>query len=158
MLANCVHHLLSQMGIVLGISGFFHDSVHSLVTFIDDDTDSPKDSSRIHHSISPEDDAQKQASIAYSTVSTYFVNGILAGGAALAAAKTPLESALGTKIFDIRLASSIHLGQGLSQGLFSPRAALIYVPSALWGMSVGVGTKVSEIERRKAMVCARDSL
>ncbi|UZJ53260.1 hypothetical protein CBS101457_002580 [Exobasidium rhododendri] len=143
MLSVGVYHLTSQLGIVLGISGFFHESVNSLVTFNDSTIPvNPKDGLSIHHSISPEDDAQKQSEKTYTTVSHLFIFGLLAGGAILAAAKIPLESALGTRIFDVRIASSIHLGRGISNGIFSPRAASIYVPSALWGMSVGIGTKL----------------
>jgi hypothetical protein len=90
---------------------------------------------------------QKEIDQTYAAVSRYFINGILAGGLALAAAKIPLESALGTSIFDTRAASSFRLGQGISRGLFSANAAAVYVPSALWGMSVGFGTKVSSEKR-----------
>ena len=144
MLATGVQHTLSQLGTVLGISGFFHESVACLVNFTDTSAPPPKDSNAIHHAISPEDDAAKQSDKTYAVVSRYLVNGILAGGAALAAARLPLESALGTSIFDSRAASTFQLGQGVSRGLLSPGAAAVYVPSALWGMAVGFGTKVSQ--------------
>lgn len=142
MLAAGVHALFSQVGMVLGISGFFHESVTCLVSSSEGTAAVITNGSNIHHAISPEDDDIKQSDKTFSAVSRYFINGMLAGGAALAAAKLPLEQALGTRIFDVRPASSIHLGQGISRGLFSLEAAQIYVPSALFGIAIGFGTKV----------------
>jgi hypothetical protein len=139
MLATSVHFLLSSTGVVLGISGFFHKSVSCLVGT---ESTEATNGTAVHHAISPEDDAEKQSDKTYITVSRYFVTGLLAGGAGLAAARLPLESALGVRIFDSR-AFDFHLGKGLSQGLLSLKAAQIFVPSALWGLSVGFGTKVS---------------
>lgn len=139
MLATSVHFLLSHLGVVLGISGFFHKSVSCLVGTNDSES---ANGSAVHHAISPEDDAERQSDRTYITVSRYFITGLLAGGSGLAAAKVPLESALGVRIFDSK-AFDFHLGKGFSQGLLSPKAAHVFVPSALWGLSVGFGTKVS---------------
>lgn len=156
MLAVGVHFMLSQLGIVLGISGFFHKSVSCLVS--SEQTEAANGNS-IHHAISPEDDAERQSDRTYIAVSTYFITGMLAGGAGLAATQVPLESALGVKLFDSRAALNFHLGKGLSQGLFSPKAALVFLPSALWGLAVGFGTKVSwsVIGSRESPLCSHIS-
>lgn len=144
MLASGVHSLLSQAGIVLGISGFFHESVSCLIK--SEATSSSSNAQiAVHHAISPEDDAIRQSDKTYTAVSRYFITGLLAGGAGLAAAQLPLESALGVKIFDSRPAANFHLGRGISRGIFSLGAASVYVPSALWGASVGFGTKVCNL-------------
>lgn len=161
MLACCVHHMLANLGTVLGVSGFFHRAVRQLVTPADlsendaiskssharqDDRrngDSVSNAQSIHHAISPEDDAAAQSERTNSAVSSLFVNGLLVGGAMLAAAQVPLQQSLGERIFDVA-DPGFHLGRGFSHGLLSLDAAKRFVPTAVMGGLVGFGTKVRE--------------
>lgn len=84
----------------------------------------------VHHAISPEEDVIRQSDKTYTAVSRYLITGLLAGGAGLAAAQLPLESALEVKLFDTTPTANFYLGQGISRGIFSLGAAFVYVPSA----------------------------
>jgi hypothetical protein len=146
MLASGVHAMLRQMGMVLGISGFFHMNVKNMLSISDISASSSAsngnvDPQSIHHRISPEDDEDIQSELANAFVSQFFVHGLLAGGAILAASRVSLESALGAPIFD-KDNVGFRIGKGLSGGIFSLEAARRFVPVACFGALVGFGTKL----------------
>lgn len=146
MLASSVHAMLRQMGMVLGISGFFHTNVKNMLSVGDattqvDATNGTSDPQSIHHRISPEDDEDIQSDVANAFVSQFFVHGLLAGGAILAASRVSLEHSLGAPIFD-KYDMGFHIGRGLSGGIFSLEAARRFVPVAMFGALVGFGTKL----------------
>lgn len=144
MLASGVHAMLRELGMVLGISGFFHTNVRNMCfdsESKDQQTSTKQDPQRIHHSISPEDDAIQQSDNANASTSRLFIHGLIAGGALLAASRTPLEIGLGTAIFDAP-DIKFQIGKGLSAGILSQQAVQRFVPVALWGLLVGLGTKI----------------
>ncbi|GAK64602.1 uncharacterized protein PAN0_006c2816 [Moesziomyces antarcticus] len=81
MMAASLHTLLSKLGLVLGISGFFHSTVTSTLN----KTGLRKDST---------------APSIYSTVAPYFTAGIFAGGIILGLARPRIETELGVSILD----------------------------------------------------------
>lgn len=165
MLASSVHHLLLQVGSVLGISGFFHSAVRSLVDFgssgssrsVANAASRSSSESNDHHSISPDDDLKRQSDHTQGFVSRYFINGLLIGGASLAAAQIPLQNLLGAPIFDAP-DPGFHLGHGLSHGIFSLEAAKRFVPTAIHGILVGFGTKVSVFSGLDEISCCHCQL
>lgn len=135
MLASSVHGLLGHLGAVLGISGFFHTTVHSLVS--SPATDAPAEK----HAISPADDEKIQSEKTSRVVARLFTVGLLTGGAIFGAFKLPLEASLGTLLFDPIAPSSWHITKG--HGLFSLESVRYLFPAFVTGSLVGVGTKVS---------------
>lgn len=144
MLASGVHAMLRELGMVLGISGFFHTNVRNMCIDAEakqEQSNYKQDPQKIHHSISPEDDAIQQSDNSNSTSSRLFIHGLIAGGALLAASRTPLEIGLGMAIFDAH-DIKFQIGKGLSEGILSQQAVERFVPVALWGFLVGLGTKI----------------
>lgn len=135
MLASSVHGLLGHLGAVLGISGFFHTTVHSLVSTPAADAPAEK------HAISPADDEKIQSGKTSRVVARLFTVGLLTGGAIFGAFKLPLEASLGTLLFDPIAPSSWHITKG--HGLFSLESVRYLFPAFVTGSLVGVGTKVS---------------
>lgn len=138
MLASSVHNLLGQLGAVLGISGFFHTTVQSLVS-----SSSSKDTLPAgKHAISPADDEKIQSDRTSRVVARLFTVGLLTGGAIFGAFKLPLEASLGTFLFDPIAPSSWHITKG--HGLFTLESVRYLFPAFVTGTLVGVGTKVSD--------------
>lgn len=81
MMAASLHTLLSKLGLVLGISGFFHSTVTSTLNRAGLRKDSTAQS-------------------IYSTVAPYFTAGIFAGGIILGLARPRIETGLGVSILD----------------------------------------------------------
>lgn len=82
MLASCVHTLLSQLGTVLGISGFFHTTVGSVVR--------PREWS----------DKEPIGDRTAIQTSRLFTAGLVTGGLLLRAQRVFLERHLGVSLFD----------------------------------------------------------
>ncbi|KDN52284.1 hypothetical protein K437DRAFT_254482 [Tilletiaria anomala UBC 951] len=88
MLASSVHAMLTQLGSVLGISGFFHGAVRS---FVDSSSDtSPKVAN----------DPQRISDRTAVSTARLFTAGLLAGGLLLGAQRGLFESSFGVKVFD----------------------------------------------------------
>ncbi len=117
MMAASLHTLLSKLGLVLGISGFFHSTVTSTLN----KTGLRKDST---------------APSIYSTVAPYFTAGIFAGGIILGLARPRIETELGVSILDncgaVRsnsLLLSVAFGALVGFGTKVSRAGLICNPT-----------------------------
>lgn len=114
MLASSVHTLLSQLGTVLGISGFFHGTISSLLV------------RRLSNESASKSKADAKARSDATSVSTarLFTLGLVSGGMLLGTFRSSIERQLGVRIFDA--ASNVSAVQ------------LVF-----WGSLVGLGTKVS---------------
>lgn len=132
MLASCVHHLLLDLGTVLGISGFFHSSVAQLLLRgrsrapVASNSDSESNSEKQKQSRArnrSDDTARKTASL--------FSAGLIAGGILLGIWSERLQHGLGIPIFD-PLLQGAEEGDGLRK----------VVRTAVVGLLVGAGTKV----------------
>lgn len=80
MMASSLHTLLSKLGLVLGISGFFHSTVSSALNV---------------------GKAKKQESVSiFPLVARYFSAGIFLGGVVLGLARSSIEAGLNVPILD----------------------------------------------------------
>lgn len=116
MMAASLHTLLSKLGLVLGISGFFHSTVGSTLSSFSSSKGGSAGS------------ASKTSTI-FSVVAPYFTAGIFVGGAVLGLARSRIETGLGIPILDATGTSG--------HAPFLSVAAL--------GALVGLGTKVSRV-------------
>ena len=114
MMAASLHTLLSKLGLVLGISGFFHSTVTSTLT-----------AAKSHKAASGS--ASSTSTPIFPVVARYFTTGIFLGGVVLCLARSQIEAGLGVAIFD-------NVSNTKNVSLLS-LAAL--------GATVGFGTKVS---------------
>ena len=114
MMAASLHTLLSKLGLVLGISGFFHSTVSSALG-----SSKGKQATSRPVSSSP-------PSI-FQVVAPYFTTGILLGGMILGLTRPRIEAGLGVPILD-------HLIAAGNRSVIS---------TAVFGALVGLGTKVS---------------
>lgn len=115
MMAASLHTLLSKLGLVLGISGFFHSTVTTtLATVKKGNSGAASASTASGPSI-------------FSVVAPYFTSGILLGGLVLGLARSHIEAGLGVSILD-----TVNIADQAS----------VHSIAAL-GALVGVGTKVS---------------
>ncbi len=120
MLSASVHTMLSQLGTVLGISGFAHATVASFFL--------PGAGKPVAASKGKEDPAAISDRTAVNTA-RLFTAGLLTAGLALGAAQKVFEKDLGVRIFD-------PINASWSTGHL-----------ALIGVLVGLGTKVSPTRR-----------
>ena len=116
-MAASLHTLLSKLGLVLGISGFFHSTVASALNAT---RSSKKRATSATSSV--------QTSI-FPLVAPYFTAGIFLGGVVLGLARPQIEAGLGAPILDA-------VGTAKSASLLSVAAL---------GALVGFGTKVSVV-------------
>ncbi|TKY85309.1 hypothetical protein EX895_005471 [Sporisorium graminicola] len=115
MMAASLHTLLSKLGLVLGISGFFHSTVSSTWNAI---TGSSRNATPTTPSAAP--------SSIFPLVARYFTTGILLGGVVLGLTRSRVEAGLGVSILD-DVSSSSH-------------ASLLSIVGL--GALVGLGTKL----------------
>lgn len=87
MMAASLHTLLSKLGLVLGISGFFHSTVSSTLNAVSSSPQSTKATSKTSTSIFP-------------PVARYFTAGIFLGGVVLGLTRSSVEAGLGISILD----------------------------------------------------------
>lgn len=117
MMAASLHTLLSKLGLVLGISGFFHSTVASALP-----TAKPKHPFRIS--------TPSSTSSILPVAARYFTSGIFIGGIVLGFARSQVEAGLGVTILD-SISTAKH-------------ASLLHV--AALGALVGLGTKVITLD------------
>ncbi|KAE8223153.1 hypothetical protein CF319_g3768 [Tilletia indica] len=129
-LSSSVSALLSQTGTVLGISGFFHSSIASLL--------------RTRPSNEKNDSLQQRSDRTARSTASLFTLGLLSSGIILAAGRRVLEPRLGIQLFDANsaLSASSALGQTLKSGTtYSPLLTLFF-GVVLPGLLVGGGSKL----------------
>lgn len=114
MMAASLHTLLSKLGLVLGISGFFHSTVASTIK-----------AARIKDGRSGT--TASATPPIFPLVAPYFTTGIFLGGLILGLARSRVEAGLGVPIVD-----SIQPGKRIS-----------LLSTVALGALVGFGTKVS---------------
>ncbi|KAJ9477872.1 hypothetical protein PHBOTO_001444 [Pseudozyma hubeiensis] len=113
MMATSLHTMLSKLGLVLGISGFFHSTVSSTLKAV-------KGSSR------DETASTATSSSIFPLVAPYFTAGIFLGGTVLGMLRSRVEAGLRVSILD-----DISSGKPTS-----------LVSMAAFGLLVGFGTKL----------------
>ncbi|SNX84839.1 uncharacterized protein MEPE_03548 [Melanopsichium pennsylvanicum] len=113
MMAASLHTLLSKLGLVLGISGFFHLTVSSILNAA---MGKKHNSSTVSLAPAP----------IFPIVAQYFTTGILLGGAVLGLARPQIETGLGVPIFDA----------------VSATKQTSFLSVAVFGGLVGFGTKL----------------
>ncbi|KAL9936448.1 hypothetical protein V8E36_004516 [Tilletia maclaganii] len=142
-LSSSVSALLSQTGTVLGISGFFHASIRSLLI------DAPRQLHRqLFSSASSSSGAggagdattQRSDSTAKSTA-RFFTLGLLSSGLLLAAGRRSFKGKLGIQLFDDALTAGNHLDAFKGSGSYSPLLTF-FLGVLLPGLLVGAGTKL----------------